>query len=71
VFKREGTKLTLFIDNVKALESTILTTDMVRQTSSLPLIIGQSGRAGLFKNAAYYNRALTTDELTQNYNALK
>jgi hypothetical protein len=71
VFKREGTKLSLFIDGVLALETAILTTDIVRQTSSLPLIIGQSGKAGLFKNVAYYNRALTSAELTQNYNALK
>jgi hypothetical protein len=71
VFKREGTKLSVYIDGVLALETTIFTTDMVRQTSSLPLIIGQSGKAGLFKNVAYYNRALTSGELTQNYNALK
>jgi chitodextrinase len=71
VFKRQGTTLTVRIDDVQVASATILTTDMVRQTSSLPLVIGQSGKAGLFKNVAYYNRALTSAELTQNYNALK
>lgn len=71
VLVRSGTKLSLYVDNVLVNQTTIETTDVVRSTSSLPLTIGQSGKGGLFKNVLYYNRALTTSEMTQNYNALK
>ena len=70
-FMRNGTKLNLYVDNILVQSLTIETTDVVRQNSSYPLIIGQSGKTGLFKNVLYYNRALTTAELEQNYNALK
>ncbi|MEK4922395.1 chitobiase/beta-hexosaminidase C-terminal domain-containing protein [Cytobacillus sp. FSL R5-0569] len=70
-FKRQGTALTIHVDNVQVASTSILTTDIVRQVSAQTLKIGQSGKAGLFKNVAYYNRALTTAELTQNYEALK
>lgn len=69
-YVRDSTKLYLYVNNV-LVHSFNTGNDIVRQTSTLPLTIGQSGRAGLFKNIAYYDRALTAEELTQNYNALK
>lgn len=70
-YVRDSTKFYLYVNNVLVQSVNVSGDSLVRQTSSLPLIIGQSGRAGIFKNVAYYNRSLSSSELTQNYNALK
>lgn len=67
---RNGTSLTLYADDVQIATATI-PADFVFNTSTASLIVGQSAKLGTFKNLAYYNRALTSAERTQNYNALK
>jgi chitodextrinase len=71
VVVRDNPNMTLYVNNVQIAQITTATDSININPSTLPLTLGQSGKSTLFKNIAYYNRALSTAELTQNYNALK
>ncbi|MGG1638207.1 fibronectin type III domain-containing protein [Paenibacillus sp. NRS-1760] len=71
VFEREGTTIKIYVNDVQVQQLFINLTDKVRQSSSLPLVIGEVGKMATFKNVSYYNRALSAAERTQNFNALK
>lgn len=69
VVVRDSDSLDIYVNNVK--EGTVSLTDFTFNASTMNLVVGQSGKAITIKNILYYNRALTTEELTQNYNTLK
>ncbi|OPH61731.1 hypothetical protein BC351_00375 [Paenibacillus ferrarius] len=73
VVMRDATKIYIYVDNVLAHSVSNITSDFYVDGSTSPLMFGQNslGTQPLFKNMGYYNRVLTTAELTQNYNALK
>lgn len=76
VLKRQGNIVTLYVDNVAQTPTISITgTSTFIKQPTVPFIIGDSitgswGTVTIHK-AAYYNRALTNTELTQNYDALK
>jgi len=67
---RSGTSLTIYVDDIQ-IATVAIPADFTFNTSTASLVIGQATKAGTYKNLTYYNRALTTNERTQNYNALK
>lgn len=69
-YMREGTLIKLLINNVLIKSATIAST-VDLHANALAMSFLQSGQGIVAKNYAYYNRALTTEELTQNYNAWK
>lgn len=70
VLERTATALTIYVDDVQV-STVAVSSDFTIDSSTSPLVIGGTGRPGLFKNVAFYNRVLSTSEKTQNYNALK
>lgn len=70
VIVRNSSHLIMYVNNVEAAKF-IMGSNIVVNESTLPMILGTSVKTLVFKNFAYYNRALTTTELIQNYNALK
>ncbi|MGG0275872.1 chitobiase/beta-hexosaminidase C-terminal domain-containing protein [Bacillus rhizoplanae] len=70
VILRNSTNLIMYVNNVEAARY-IMGSDKVINESTLPMILGTNTKTVVFKNIAYYTRALTVAELTKNYNALK
>ncbi|MDP7979588.1 chitobiase/beta-hexosaminidase C-terminal domain-containing protein [Bacillus sp. WLY-B-L8] len=70
VVLRNSANLIMYVNNVEAARY-MMGSDKVINESTLPMLLGTSAKTIVFKNIAYYIRALTTAELTQNYNALK
>lgn len=72
VIVRNNPLLQIYVDDVKVGEGVNQAGDnLSTNASTLPMYLGAAGKTITFKNVAYYNRALTALELTQNYNALK
>lgn len=69
---RDGTKMYLYVNNVM-ITSVNVASDYYVDASTAPLLFGSHSQTNppIFKNMGYYNRALSSVELTQNYNALK
>jgi hypothetical protein len=65
---RDSQNLKMYVNDT--LQASLLFSSSVI-ASALPMIIGSPTLSPVFKNLAYYNKSLTTSELTQNYNALK
>ena len=66
---RDATKIDVYVNNVLAV--TLNATQAIA-AGTLPMYFGDIGQpTTTIKNVTYYNRALTSAELTQNYNALK
>jgi hypothetical protein len=63
--------LKVYVNNVLEGTNSTMHTDFTFNTSTMPLTLGKTGQTHTIKNFAYYNRVLTADELTQNYNVLK
>ncbi|GKU80178.1 LamG domain-containing protein [Paenibacillus sp. L3-i20] len=66
--------LSLYIDNVLKKQVACGSNISFDSSGTKPLILGGTSGGGLnvnLKNAAYYNRALSSAERTQNFNALK
>lgn len=70
VVMREGANLKIYVNDVLGSTLGYASTKVV-PASMIPMVIGSASLSPVFKNIAYYNRALTTSELTQNYNTLK
>lgn len=74
VIVRDATYTTLYVDNVKIGQVSTTNETIDTSTSSVKLGFKSNGTTvatAEIKNFAYYNRALPSEELTQNYNALK
>jgi len=67
---RDAASLHLYVDNVLA-KSYQFTKGEFIIDSTAPLVFGSTNNQAIIKNMGYYTRALTTAELTQNYNTLK
>lgn len=72
VIVRDTTKIYLYVNDTMV-NSANVASDMYIDSSTAPLLFGSNTQTSppIVKNMGYYNRALTTGELTQNYNALK
>ncbi|MED3912667.1 chitobiase/beta-hexosaminidase C-terminal domain-containing protein [Peribacillus simplex] len=70
VIMRTATQLEMYMNDIKV-GSVSVPADFKVDESTSELTIGVAGEVGQVKNVVYYNRILTTAELTQNYNALK
>lgn len=67
-FVRDGTNLTSFVNGV---QDTVAPSNTTIAPSTYPFYLGDSANTVTIKNISYYNRALSSSEVTQNYNALK
>lgn len=68
---RNNPHFSLYLDNQQIVTNQSMGDDIFVKNSLLPLILGNENEDLHIANFAYYNRALTAEELEQNYHVFK
>lgn len=67
---RNNTQLIMYINGVEISKISQSNDGNFNESKSLPLILGHANKTHIFKHIAYYNRALTPEEVTLNNSIL-